>query len=117
MQAAVRYEDYGQDGGGSRSTPKWLRWELTDWLTARGSIGTTFRGPPQSFLSGEVTTLGFVVPTGVFKAVVPAATRISSRNGNTSSVGVIVKAGGSPITRLLGLQLLRSVPTRARTSW
>ena len=44
MQLDVRYEDYGDSN--SRSTPNWpLRYAITDNLTFRGSVQTTFRGP------------------------------------------------------------------------
>lgn len=96
MQLAVRYEDYGQEGGGSTIDPKAaIRWELSNWLTLRGSISTTFRGPPQSYLSGEVTTLGFVVPTGVFKAVVIVGNPdLEPERAITSNLGFIVNTGG-----------------------
>lgn len=45
IQAALRYEDYG-DLTGSTTNPKLAaRWQVMPTLALRGSIGTTFRGP------------------------------------------------------------------------
>jgi iron complex outermembrane receptor protein len=68
-QLAVRYEDYGGSVG-STIDPKFaLSWQALEWLKLRGSVSTTFRGPPQSFLVNRITSLQFVGPTGAFKAV------------------------------------------------
>jgi iron complex outermembrane receptor protein len=59
-QVAYRYEDYGGKVG-STSNPKLaLRWQATDWMALRASVGSTFRGPLQSqLLEGSLTTLMF----------------------------------------------------------
>lgn len=45
VQAAVRYEDYGGSIG-STVDPKFsARWDALDWLSVRGSFGTSFRAP------------------------------------------------------------------------
>jgi iron complex outermembrane recepter protein len=68
-QLAVRVEDYGGNVG-STVDPKFAaRWQATDWLALRGSVSTTFRGPPQSFLGGRQTALQFVIPANAFKAI------------------------------------------------
>ena len=69
MQAAVRFEDYGGDVGSTVDPKIALRWQATEWLALRGSGSTTFRGPPQSFLTGTNTALVFIAPTNAFKAV------------------------------------------------
>ncbi len=69
-QFALRFEDYGGEVG-STIDPKFaMRFQATDALALRGSISTTFRGPPQPFLEGRGTSLQFV-GSGVnaFKAV------------------------------------------------
>ena len=68
-QFALRYEDYGSDVGSTVDPKIGIRWQALDWLALRGSATTTFRGPPQSFLSGQVTALVFITPTSAFKAV------------------------------------------------
>jgi len=45
---AVRHERFGGQVG-STTNPKFdLRWQALSWLALRGSVGTTFRAPPQS---------------------------------------------------------------------
>jgi outer membrane receptor protein involved in Fe transport len=69
VQLALRYEDYGSSNGGDTIDPKVaFNWTLTDELSLRGSVSTTFRGPPSSFLSGTSTSLQFIAPALAFKA-------------------------------------------------
>ncbi len=66
-QVAARYEDYGGATGATFDPQLRLRAELTDWLTLRGGVGTTFRGPPPQSTSADL-----VVPTligSAFRAV------------------------------------------------
>ncbi len=70
MQAAVRFEDYGSSGGGSTVDPKLaIRWQALSWLALRGSISTTFRGPPQSYLGGRTTVLENIQQASAYRAV------------------------------------------------
>jgi outer membrane receptor protein involved in Fe transport len=69
VQAALRFEDYGGNVGGSIDPKIAVSWRLTDELSLRGSASTTFRGPPQSLLSGTGTALSYVQPTLAFKAI------------------------------------------------
>ena len=98
-QFALRYEDYGS-GVGSTVDPKLgLRWEALDWLTLRASATTTFRGPPQSYLSGQVTALVFIVPTSAFKAVNNIGNPdLGSESATTWSTGFIINDGGFTAT-------------------
>jgi iron complex outermembrane receptor protein len=68
-QFALRFEDYGGAVGSTVDPKLALRYQPIEWLTLRGSISTTFRAPPQSFLGGRVTALNFIVPANAFKAV------------------------------------------------
>ncbi len=68
-QFALRFEDYGGSVGSTVDPKLALRYQPLDWLTLRGSISTTFRAPPQSFLGGRATALNFIVPANAFKAV------------------------------------------------
>lgn len=46
VQVALRHEDYGDDQGGSTTDPKVAaRLDATDWLSVRGSWGTSFQAP------------------------------------------------------------------------
>ena len=69
VQLAIRYEDYGSKNGGDTIDPKVaFSWTLTDELSLRGSVSTTFRGPPSSYLSGTSTSLQFIGAALAFKA-------------------------------------------------
>ncbi len=67
-QLAVRYESYGET---DTFDPKLAaRYTVNDWLTLRGSVQTTFRGPDTDSLSpNAVTALSYVGPTAAFKAI------------------------------------------------
>ncbi len=55
LQAALRYEDYGDDQGGDTTDPKLgFRWDTTDVVTLRGSIGTSFQAPSIRNIEGAV---------------------------------------------------------------
>jgi outer membrane receptor protein involved in Fe transport len=69
IQAALRFEDYGGEVGGSLDPKLAVSWRITEELSIRGSASTTFRGPPQSLLAGTSTALSYVAPTGAFKAI------------------------------------------------
>jgi iron complex outermembrane receptor protein len=68
MQLAVRFEDYGQSG--ETLDPKLaVRWQAADWLALRGSVSSTFRGPPQSYLGGIDTYLNNIPAASAYRAV------------------------------------------------
>jgi iron complex outermembrane recepter protein len=98
-QFAMRYEDYGSDVGSTVDPKIGIRWQALDWLALRGSATTTFRGPPQSYLSGQVTALVFITPTSAFKAVNNIGNAdLGNESATTSSLGFIVNAGGFTAT-------------------
>ncbi|WP_198683104.1 TonB-dependent receptor [Peristeroidobacter agariperforans] len=95
-QVAVRYEDYGGSVG-STTNPKFsLRWQTTDWLTFRGSVGTTFRGPTQTQLvNAPATVLTFTPAAGGYKTYdVFGSENLKPEEALTFNVGAIFKAGG-----------------------
>jgi iron complex outermembrane receptor protein len=95
VQAAIRFEDYGGDVGSSIDPKLAVRWQALDWLAFRGSISTTFRGPPQSFLSGTATSLIFIVPANAFKAVdVIGNPNLKPETALARNFGFIIDAGG-----------------------
>lgn len=70
VTAAVRYEDYGGSVGSTINPKGSFRFEATDWLTLRGSIGTTFRGPIATNLDPNFVTqlVGFTAAGGNYKS-------------------------------------------------
>jgi iron complex outermembrane receptor protein len=95
MQLAVRFEDYGGDVGSSIDPKIALRWQATDWLAFRGSMSSTFRGPPQSFLSGRTTSLNFIGAASAFKAVDRIGNPdLGPETAITTNIGAIVEIGG-----------------------
>ena len=55
IQLALRYEDYGKDGGGSTTDPKiGVRWQARDNWLLRGSFGTSFQAPSIRNTAGAV---------------------------------------------------------------
>ncbi len=63
---------------------------MTEELSVRGSALTTFRGPPQSLLSGTITGLSYVAPTLAFKVIDTVGNpKIGSEEAFSTNVGVI----------------------------
>jgi iron complex outermembrane receptor protein len=94
-QLAVRFEDYGGEVGSTTDPKLSLRWTPFDWLTLRGSVSTTFRGPTLSSLSGRVTSLQFIAPTNAFKAVdLIGNPNLQPESALTSNVGLVVEWEG-----------------------
>lgn len=56
LQAALRYEDYGSQIGDTTDPKLAFRWDATQWLSVRGSFGTSFRGPDVVNTSVDVFT-------------------------------------------------------------
>jgi len=100
MQAAVRFEDYGTTGGGSTVDPKLaIRWQASDWLALRGSISTTFRGPPQSYLSGVDTVLLNISAINAYRAVNYVGNPdLQPERATASNLGLIIETHGVTAT-------------------
>lgn len=94
-QLALRYEDYGS-GVGSTVNPKAAaRWEALPGFVLRGSVGTTFRGPQLSQLSGRVTTNQLIASTGTFKAVDTSGNPdLRPEKAFSYNLGAVVQSGG-----------------------
>lgn len=104
LSAAIRYEDYG-DPIGSTINPKGsVRFEATDWLTLRGSVGTTFRGPLPSDVSPNFTTAleGFTAAGGNYKSkdIYGNPTDLKPESAFTYNIGAVIDAplGGADVT-------------------
>jgi outer membrane receptor protein involved in Fe transport len=90
IQAAVRFEDYGGNVGSSIDPKIAATWRITEELSLRGSASTTFRGPPQSLLSGKGTALSYVGPTASFKAIDTIGNpQLSSEEAVSTNIGLI----------------------------
>ncbi len=71
MQLAIRYEDYGSDEGGSTVDPKFgIKFEPTESLLLRGSVGTSFQAPSVRNIAGAVGSGALADPIlpGIFAA-------------------------------------------------
>lgn len=53
-QAAIRYEDYGDQGGSTIDPKVSARFEVTDFLALRASYGTSFQAPSIRQVAGSV---------------------------------------------------------------
>jgi iron complex outermembrane receptor protein len=97
LQLAIRYEDY--EAVGTTTNPKAsARWQVTDWLALRGSVGTTFRGPPLTQLANSsVTALSFIA--GSFRAIdIFGNADLEPETANNYSVGAIFNVGNLKAT-------------------
>jgi outer membrane receptor protein involved in Fe transport len=91
LQLAVRYEDYGE---ATTFDPKLAgRYVLTDKVTLRGSVQTTFRGPDLDATNeSRVTALSYVGPTAAFKAIDYIGNKdVEPESAFTYNVGAIIK--------------------------
>ncbi|MFN3574042.1 MAG: TonB-dependent receptor plug domain-containing protein [Phenylobacterium sp.] len=96
-QLAVRYEDYGGQTGSTTNPKLALKWQITEALALRGSVGTTFRGPtPVNRSTNQVTGLSGIIAAGNnFKSVdFPGNPAIGPEKATTYNVGLIFEQGG-----------------------
>lgn len=99
ISAALRYEDYGGAIGSTVDPKGTVRWELLDGIAIRGSVGTTFRGPPATFVQpgDRVTSLQFI--GGAFRAVdVFDNPNLIPESALSWSTGLAVNRGGLTAT-------------------
>jgi iron complex outermembrane receptor protein len=95
-QLAVRYEDYGGLTGDTTDPKLSLRWQTTDWLAFRTSIGTTFRGPTPVNKSLVATGLQPVAESGFqYRSIdFNGNPELKPESADTFSVGMILQIGG-----------------------
>lgn len=92
-QLSARYENYGATVGSTFDPQARLRIVVTDWLTLRGGIGTTFRGPPPQTVNSDLVILTFI--GGAFRAVdVLGNQDLKPETATTYNAGAIVENGG-----------------------
>jgi iron complex outermembrane recepter protein len=99
---AVRYEDYGGSIGSTTNPKVSLRYTPTEWLTVRGSAGTTFRGPgPGVVREGRLTTglVGIAAAGNNFKSVDTFGNPgLSPETAFTYNVGAIYDNAGLSVS-------------------
>ncbi len=94
LQIAARYEDYGGDVGSTLDPKVAARWDLTDEVTLRGSLGSSFRAPTLNQLGGRFTALSFVNPALAFKAIDTTGNpQLSPEQAITTNLGIIWQPG------------------------
>jgi len=98
ITAAARFEDYGGSIGSTFNPKGAVRWEPTEWLVLRGSVGTTFRGPLAAQVSNNaVTSLAAIsAANGNFKAVDIAGnpTNLGPEKAFSYNIGAVVDFSG-----------------------
>lgn len=96
VTAAVRFEDYGSPIGSTINPKVAARFEATDWLTLRGSVGTTFRGPLASNVDANFVTAlqGLTATGGNYKSVdIYGNPNLDPETAFTYNLGFIVNTG------------------------
>jgi iron complex outermembrane receptor protein len=95
-QVAARFEDYGGQVGDTFDPKLSLRYQATDWLAFRGSIGTSFRGPPANLLNNNsATALQFIPQVARFGAIrVFGNPNLKPEEATTFNLGFLFNAGG-----------------------
>ncbi len=98
ITGAIRYEDYGGSVGSTINPKGSIRWEPTDWLVLRGSVGTTFRGPlPGQVAPNSVTSLAGIQAAGNnFRSVdiFGNPTDLGPETAFTYNIGAIIDYAG-----------------------
>lgn len=102
ITGAARFEDYGGSVGSTFNPKGTIRWEPTDWLVLRGSVGTTFRAPLANQVArNQVTTLaGIQAAANNFKSVdiFGNPTDLGPETAFTYNLGAIISSGGFTIS-------------------
>jgi iron complex outermembrane receptor protein len=99
VDAAVRHEIYGGAVGSTTNPKADVKWQALSWFALRGSVGTTFRAPPQTSVTpGFSRTLQqFVDPTtgaALYRAVDTYANpNLQPETATNYSVGGIFEIG------------------------
>lgn len=100
-QLTVRHEDYGGLTGSTTNPQFRAKWDLTDWLSVRGSVGTSFRGPTvgDSAPSGVTLLQGIAASGNVFKSIDTFGNpAVGPEKALSYSVGAILQTGGLTAT-------------------
>jgi len=96
LQVSVRYEDYGGLTGDTTDPKFSLRWQATEFLALRGSVGSTFRGPTPVNKALFATGLQ-PIPSAAFQyrsIDYYGNPELEPEKADTWSLGTIVEVGG-----------------------
>ncbi|WP_332772897.1 TonB-dependent receptor domain-containing protein [Phenylobacterium sp.] len=94
VTAAIRHEDFGGNVGSTTNPKVAARWQATEWLALRGSAGSTFRAPPQTWISPG-SSKGVRNQGGQYRAVVTANNPdLEPETADTYNIGVLVEFDG-----------------------
>ncbi|MEZ5558405.1 MAG: TonB-dependent receptor [Pseudomonadales bacterium] len=96
VQLAIRYEDYGGLTGDTTDPKLSVRWQATDFLAVRGSVGSTFRGPTPVNRSLQATGLQPVpAAANQYRSIdFSGNPELKPEKADTFSMGVILELGG-----------------------
>ncbi|RKF19401.1 TonB-dependent receptor [Altericroceibacterium spongiae] len=91
-QISARYEDYGASVGSTFDPQARVSIGLTDWLTLRGGVGSTFRGPPSEATGADLVVMNFI--GGAFRPVDQRANpALKPESATTYNAGFTVAKG------------------------
>ena len=96
-QVSLRFEDYGGDVGSSLDPKVALRWQATEALALRGSLGTTFRGPTlnQTVSGIAETSREDIGPIGTAKPVrIHGDPALDPESATTFNAGLVFERSG-----------------------
>ena len=98
VQAAVRYEDYGDDGGDTTDPKLSAKLDITDSLAIRASYGTSFQAPSIRQISGVISNAAIVDPAdptaGNFNITVitQGSGNLSPQSADNLNIGLIYQS-------------------------
>lgn len=94
FQLAARYENYGGNVGATFNPKLSGKWDISDSFGLRGSVGTTFRGPPTTQLVDDVVATALSSILGTFRAVdVSGNPDLRPETATTYSGGIVANFG------------------------
>ncbi|MCO7237429.1 TonB-dependent receptor domain-containing protein, partial [Cobetia sp. Dlab-2-U] len=90
LQVALRFEDYGDQGGTTTDPKIALRYQPTEWLALRGSYGTSFQAPTARQTSAQVSRQVYDDPVSID----PGTGALVCGMGRTQISGELRVSGG-----------------------
>jgi len=93
---AIRYEDYGDQGGDTTDPKVSMKYDLTDALSFRASWGTSFQAPSIRQVAGAVSTATINDPAAVNEAfivtvITQGSPELTSQSAENFNVGVVFR--------------------------
>ena len=98
LQAALRYEDYGDQGGDTLDPKISAKWDITDVLALRGSWGTSFQAPSIRQSAGIVSNASIndpLDPTGgtfIITVITQGSDDLVPQSAENLNVGLIYRS-------------------------